>query len=216
MLKIDHELIPGNGNRIPTSDRQRMSITVSSETRDTILRTAREAIMAQLVQRPFAPPTLEDTPAVTGVFVTLRVSDSLRGCIGFLELRDGLLESVAEAARTAATRDARFRPLETEELPHCRIDVTLLGAPERITDAHDFSIGRHGLIMEYGGSRGLLLPQVAVERGWDRDAFLTALCRKAGLADTCWMQPDAKLHRFEGTIICEGCPPGPPQGERRQ
>ncbi|MBR9978628.1 MAG: AmmeMemoRadiSam system protein A [Bacteroidetes bacterium] len=180
-----------------------MSMMISTDTRAIVLRTARNAIEAQLDDRPLSLPTLTQAPHVSGVFVTLRVSGSLRGCIGFLELRGGLLETVAEAARYAATQDVRFRPLTRKELQQCRIEVTLLGAPERIMDAEEFTLGRHGLIIEYDGNRGLLLPQVPVERGWNRTEFLSALCQKAQLSDSCWTHPDATLFRFEGLPISE-------------
>lgn len=184
-------------------------MTIPAATRALVLRTAREAIQAQLDGRPLPSPALIQEPTVQGVFVTLRVSGSLRGCIGFMELRGGLLETVAEAARYAASQDTRFPPLEKKELQQCHIEVTLLGAPERIMDPEDFTLGRHGLIIECAGNRGLLLPQVPVERGWDRVEFLSALCQKALLSDSCWMHPDAMLFRFEGLPVSEEVTPPP-------
>jgi AmmeMemoRadiSam system protein A len=142
-------------------------------------------------------------PGVTGAFVTVRVRGDLRGCIGFLELQRDLGATIVEAARRSAAEDPRFAPLTREEFPSCEVDITLLGRPEALTDAFDFEIGRHGLILQFAGRRGLLLPQVAVEHGWTREEFLSALCRKTGVPDRCWTQSGAELRRFEGLVIKE-------------
>lgn len=176
---------------------------LNSEIRQSLLRSAREAIRTQLSGDDLVLPVLHEAPDAIGVFVTVHVAGALRGCIGFLEMQGGLLDTIAEAARRAAASDPRFFPVEESELDECTIEVTLLGPTERINDAEDFEIGRHGLTIDFQGHRGLLLPQVPVERGWSKTEFLTALCQKARVADHSWERPEARLSRFEGLVIRE-------------
>jgi AmmeMemoRadiSam system protein A len=202
--KIGRTAIRGNENR-----RTVMPGALDSSIRTLLLETAREAIRSQILggqHSPRIPPAPDPTavlPDATGVFVTVHVSGALRGCIGFLELLGGLLETVAEAARRAAAFDPRFLPVEEDELPDCSVDVTLLGQSEPMTSPEDFIIGVHGLILEYAGRRGLLLPQVAVEHRFGKTAFLSALCRKTGVPDASWTKPDARISRFTGTVVTE-------------
>ena len=117
-----------------------------------------------------------------GVFVTLSSfpSDALRGCIGFPTPVLPLGEALEESAR-AACHDPRFPDLAPEELPHIIVEVTMLSVPHRIIASspeaiEDFvEIGRDGLMIELMGFRGVLLPQVPVENGWDAGTFLEHL-----------------------------------------
>jgi AmmeMemoRadiSam system protein A len=143
-------------------------------------------------------------PSAQGIFVTVRVHGALRGCIGFVELRDSLPVQLREAARRAATADHRFMPVNASELPALTFDITLLGPLERLESPLDFTIGTHGLVIEASGRRGLLLPQVPLEYGWDREQFLEALCQKALLPAASWNRPDTALFRFEGHVIPGG------------
>jgi uncharacterized protein len=193
-----------------------MLASIDTETRSLLLRTARDAIRVQLLRRSADSADLgddgstrvDDTPGdgdidASGVFVTVFVAGALRGCIGFLALQGGLLDTVAEAARRAAAEDPRFPSVEADELEELDIDVTLMGPLEKLSSAEDFDIGRHGLVIEQRGNRGLLLPQVATERRWDKAEFLSALCHKARLPDRAWENADATLSRFEGLVIRE-------------
>ncbi len=173
------------------------------DTEMSLLRIARDAIFALLDHAPYDPPAVESLPATSGVFVTLYVSGALRGCIGFIELSGGLLPTLAEAARRAASSDPRFMPLRKDELPNCRIEITLLGPQEAISHPDDFILGQHGLVLELHGRRGLLLPQVPVERGWSKEEFLSALCQKARVPDRSWLETEAELFRFEGRVLRE-------------
>lgn len=184
-----------------------------------ILRTARGAIEARLRHEEEAPPELVaelvDAPEVSGVFVTVHVHGALRGCIGFLALQGSLAATIAEAARRAAAHDTRFAPVTRDEREAMTVEVTLLAPLERIADPDDFEIGVHGLVLEYLGRRGLLLPQVAVDQGWDRQQFLSGVCRKAMLPDRSWEHPDATLSRFEGLVLRETESHATPAPERR-
>ena len=177
--------------------------SLDQDTRSILLRVAREAITAHLGRREAGLLELREQPDCSGVFVTVHVEGALRGCIGFLALQGGLVETIAEAARRAATEDPRFLPVEASELDRMEVDVTLLGPLERLENPEDFEIGRHGLLIDALGRRGLLLPQVATDHGWDRRAFLSGLCRKAGIPDHSWEQPGARLSRFEGLVLAE-------------
>ncbi len=139
-----------------------------------------------------------------GAFVSLhrRADGELRGCIGFIPSRWGLVETVARAAEGAASRDPRFPPVDTIELPGLRLDVSVLGPPYPIRP-EEVVVGRHGLIVDDGVQHGLLLPQVPVEWGWDRETFLDQLCRKAGLPKTSWRDPKTALSAFEAVVFAE-------------
>ncbi|HEX4567615.1 MAG TPA: AmmeMemoRadiSam system protein A [Vicinamibacterales bacterium] len=140
-----------------------------------------------------------DFPDASGAFVTLKRDGRLRGCIGTLECRRSLADEVARVAASAAREDPRFEPLRASELQGLDVEVSVLGPLEAIDpfDSHAFEIGRHGLVVEQGLRRGLLLPQVATECGWGREEFLTNTCVKAGLAPDAWRH-GATVYRFEG------------------
>lgn len=145
-----------------------------------------------------------------GVFVTLWLEAgggwTLRGCIGRFECDAPLYQAVQRMAVCAATRDPRFPPLSLTELPHLRIEISVLSPLEPVTDLCQVVIGRHGLMIEgYGeglSRRGLLLPQVPLGRGWSAADFLTALCWKADLPADCW-PGRAGLWRFTTTTFSE-------------
>jgi AmmeMemoRadiSam system protein A len=106
-------------------------------------------------------------------------------------------------AVAAATQDPRFSPLTRPELELVRIEITVLSPLEKISGPDDITIGRHGIYLEHGVNRGVLLPQVATEHHWDTLTFLRQTCNKAGLAEDMWQAPDTELYRFSGEIIAE-------------
>lgn len=134
-------------------------------------------------------------------FVTLRRRGRLRGCIGYPEAHQPLYATVVEAALAAAFRDPRFAPLELAELVEVEIEISLLSPCVEIRP-EEIEVGRHGLVVSDGPYRGLLLPQVAVEYGWDRETFLAETCRKAGLAPDAWKQ-GARLEAFTALVLSE-------------
>jgi uncharacterized protein (TIGR00296 family) len=154
-----------------------------------------------------------------GVFVTLnRVDDgthALRGCIGFPHPVMPLAEAVVEAALGAAFEDPRFHPVSRGEMEHIAVEVSVLTPPEviRVEDPSEYPekivIGRDGLIVGRGARRGLLLPQVAVEWGWDAEEFLTNCCLKAGLPPDAWLDRRTEVSRFQAIIFAEERPGGP-------
>ncbi|MCC7536389.1 MAG: AmmeMemoRadiSam system protein A [Deltaproteobacteria bacterium] len=135
-----------------------------------------------------------------GCFVTLHVGGALRGCIGSVTSDRPLAELVREMAVAAATRDSRFPPLRGEELGALTVDVSVLAPPWRASP-DDLIVGRHGVVLSLGGRRGLLLPQVATEHGFDRLQLLEAVSRKAGLREGAWQHPDAELELFTAQVF---------------
>jgi len=121
-----------------------------------------------------------------GAFVTLKVDGRLRGCIGYPLPYKPLQETVSEMAVAAATQDYRFKPLGREELSRTRIEISVLSLPSEVKDPAQIDVGRHGLIISKGLAKGLLLPQVPVEYGWDRETYLRHACLKAGLDENEW------------------------------
>ena len=182
-----------------------------------LLRIARDAIGRELTKRHrgghYTGPDSDDPPAVLvdqkgGAFVTLRIEGELRGCIGYIEYPGLVRVAVEEVARKAAFGDPRFEPLRPEELDRVVIEISVLTPMRRITSPEEIMIGRDGLVIESRGHRGLLLPQVATEYGWDVEAFLANTCRKAGLPKDAWRDPVATLHAFSAEVFSEGEPGG--------
>ncbi len=138
-----------------------------------------------------------------GVFVSLHARGKLRGCIGVVEPREPLGESIAECAAKAALEDPRFAPISTEELDEVEIEISVLSVLEPI-EAEKVEIGKHGLLIEQGYRRGLLLPQVAVEHGLDRERFLQETCHKAGLPRDAWKSGETRIYAFTCEIVGAG------------
>ena len=153
-------------------------------------------------------PVLEEKH---GAFVTLRRHGELRGCVGYTDNHVSLAEAVLDNAVNAASRDYRFEPATAAELGELTIEVSALtpgDTPEtpfkKVNDVSEIVIGRDGLYIERPPSGGgILLPQVAVDQGWDVAQFLTAVCYKAGYADRSWEQPGTRLYRFSAQVFAE-------------
>ena len=151
----------------------------------------------------------------SGAFVTLNTypGHDLRGCIGFPMPFLPLGKAIEEAAR-AACHDPRFPDLGADEVDRITVEVTVLTVPEEIrTDGPEdllaqVVVGRDGLIIDYRGRRGLLLPQVPVEWGWDAGEYLTHLSLKAGLPPDAWTYEGARISAFRGEIYIETSPRG--------
>jgi hypothetical protein len=146
-----------------------------------------------------------DDPALSrrgAAFVTLKQDGELRGCIGRTRADLPLLHVVPHLAVQAATEDPRFPPLEPESLDDVSIEISLLSPLQRISDVSHIEVGTHGLMIYKDGRQGLLLPQVPVEQGWERDEYLTNLCLKAGLPDGCWHQ-GAAVYAFTAVVFGE-------------
>ena len=179
---------------------------LSPEARADLLALARGTLEAHLRGSP--PPRLASDRAETfgeprGLFVSLHKGGELRGCIGTLAPTGDVTRVVSEFALRAAFEDPRFAPLAAEELSDCRVEISVLTAPDPVASPDQIEIGRHGLILELGPRRGLLLPQVATEWGFDAERFLDEVSRKAGLPPGAWRRPEAKLWTFQAEVFSE-------------
>lgn len=177
---------------------------LSDDDRRLLLQIARssidEAARGREWQRLSVPDSLK-TPC--GAFVTLRQEGELRGCIGFVEAKQPLYLAVAEVAEKAAMEDPRFPPLAAGEVGMTDIEISVLSELTPVTDIRAIEIGKHGLVLEAGWARGLLLPQVAVEYGWDREEFLDHTARKAGLPPEAWRTGKVKKFMFTTDTFSE-------------
>lgn len=148
-----------------------------------------------------------------GAFVTLHTGGRLRGCIGRLDSPDPVETLVAVCAVLAASRDPRFPPVQPRELVELEIEISILGPPEVVPAAevlNRIEIGVHGVAITLGGHRGLLLPQVAPELGWNALRLLEETCHKAGLPSQAWRDPEARIELFTAEVFSEAEIPARP------
>jgi AmmeMemoRadiSam system protein A len=176
---------------------------VSARGREVLLALARGAVEAAVTAKSEPPWPRDDAElaAHRAAFVTLRERDTgeLRGCRGEVAAVRPLAESVMDGARAAALDDPRFPPVREAELADLVIEISVL-SPMAATAPEDVDVTRHGVMITHRGRRGLLLPQVAAELGWDRGALLAGVCRKAGLPAQAWRARDAALSTFEAEV----------------
>ena len=176
-------------------------IMTSAADRRLLLRIARDAIVAHLSGGVVSAVDEGELAARRGgAFVTLHANHELRGCIGHIEDAEPLTRVVSRCAVSACSADPRFPAVAPAELPGLEIELSLLGPLEPFTSPDEIEIGRHGLVVEKGWHRGLLLPQVAIEWRWDRLKFLAETCRKAGLPHDAWKH-GATVWRFEAEVF---------------
>lgn len=177
---------------------------LADEEKRALLELARRAIKSQLDNVPAALPfsSTDDLPS-RGVFVTLRIGTDLRGCIGYVDSRRPIAETVEDVACKAAFEDPRFVPVGSEELSAISIEISILSPLEVVKDINSIEVGKHGLVMESGGRRGLLLPHVATEYGWDREDFLRHTAEKAGLPPESWRSGKMMICSFTTETFSE-------------
>lgn len=188
---------PGFGGEKP--------MTLSKADKELLFKVARASIQAHL-QGEAVPPLPEAGPHLgepRGVFVSLHRQGRLRGCIGYLEAVKPLLQAVQEMAAAAAFHDPRFPPLRPEELPDLEIEISVLSPMRPIKNIEDIEVGKHGLYVQKGLERGLLLPQVATQYHWDRLTFLRQTCGKACLPQDAWKEPDTRIFVFTAEVFGE-------------
>lgn len=172
----------------------------SPEERQELLARAREAILSKLENR--VPVAVDASPHLSeprGAFTTLYIRGKLRGCVGYPAAVLPLCRTIFETARAAAFEDPRFLPLMVQEAADLRVAISVL-SPVAPIRPDDIEIGRHGLIISMGSYRGLLLPQVPVEHGWDRVTFLEQTCHKAGLPPNAW-RTGALVEAFSAEVF---------------
>jgi AmmeMemoRadiSam system protein A len=174
-------------------DEQRFLLGLARNTIERFLKTGKRP-------RPKAAP--KSLSEKRGAFVTLKVDDQLRGCIGYPLPYKPLVETIVEMALAAATQDYRFLPIQVEELERLKIEISVLTLPRPIQDVNEIEVGRHGIIVSKGSAKGLLLPQVPTEYSWDRETYLRHGCLKAGLDEDEW-QKDVHIEVFEAQVFSE-------------
>ena len=191
----------------PQSENARPVVVVesseySAEERATLLRLAHRSIESALqgLELDLTPPA-DHLAEYRGAFTTLHLDGKLRGCIGYVFPTQSLYGTVAETARAAAFDDPRFHPVELQEAPRLKVEISVL-SPLRPAAPEDVVVGKHGLVVRHGNRRGLLLPQVPVEWDWDRETFLAQTCLKAGLPSDAWLR-GAELQVFTAEVFGE-------------
>jgi AmmeMemoRadiSam system protein A len=138
----------------------------------------------------------------SGCFVTIKQQGQLRGCIGNFVSDKPLYRLVQEMAVSAATRDPRFYPMKQQDLDAFELEISVLSPLELVSSVDEIRVGKHGIYLVKNSSRGVLLPQVATEYGWDRDTFLRHTCLKAGLPENAW-QKDCEIYIFSALVFGE-------------
>lgn len=170
-----------------------------------MLRLAHRSIRAALAgKKPAVTAPSEHLAQKRGAFTTLHLGGHLRGCIGYIVATKSLFAVVGETAIAAALEDPRFDPVTAEEAPHLQIEISVL-SPMSPIRPEEVIVGKHGLMITHDGYRGLLLPQVPIEWGWDKAQFLRELCHKAGLPGDAW-QHGAQLEAFTAEVFGEQFP----------
>lgn len=175
----------------------------TQEERTILLRWAHTSIESALENREISLQA--PTPHLAeprGAFTTIYIQGQLRGCVGYVLATASVYRTVAETARAAAFEDTRFPPITRDELPDLEVSLSIL-SPLQPIRAEDVEVGKHGLLISQHGHRGLLLPQVPVEHGWDRITFLEQTCYKAGLPPDAW-QKGAKIEAFTAEVFGDG------------
>jgi len=193
----------------PMKTNKSESEILTASDKKTLLSLARKSI--EWAFQTNGTPTLDDLgmeatdgmKQVMGGFVTLKIEEDLRGCIGEIFPHRPLVQVVLERARDSAFEDSRFPPLTEAELAKVRIEISALTQPQPVASYLDIKIGWHGMVLELNGRSAVFLPQVATEQGWDLPTTLAYLSQKAGLPPNAWQDPAAKFTVFEAIVFHE-------------
>lgn len=181
-------------------------MTISNEEKKAILGIARDSIASIFDDNIVSEISLDSYPILQshkGAFVTLTKNHNLRGCIGYIISNNPLHETIKEAARQSAIGDPRFTKLKKEEFDKIEIEVSILSEPFKMNNYDDIIVGKHGLILNEEGRRGLLLPQVPIEHGMNKDEYLSALCEKAGFYRELWEERTLNIEMFTADVFSE-------------
>ena len=175
------------------------------EEKEILLKVARESILAEFSEGEVTKVDYKAYPKLKmelGTFVTLKINDELRGCIGYITAQKPLFETIVEAAKHSAFGDPRFPQLSRDEVDEVTIEISVLSHFEPIKSYEEIEVGKHGLLLDEGG-RAVLLPQVATEQNYNRAQFLTALCHKAGLYGHYWKERMLNIKVFTALVFSE-------------
>ncbi len=173
--------------------------------KDTLLKIARASIESHLFGKTSGDPGTGESKSLlkdSGAFVSIHKNGRLRGCIGTFASPNPLYKTVMDMAVSAASQDPRFPPLDESELQSIKIEISVLSPLKELRDPSEIVVGKHGIYIIKGQNRGVLLPQVAVEHGFDRERFLDQTCLKAGLPKNSWKR-GVTIFIFEADIFKE-------------
>jgi AmmeMemoRadiSam system protein B/AmmeMemoRadiSam system protein A len=177
---------------------------LSDADKETLLTIARQSIEHYLSKGSLPEFEVSDNLHQPGAaFVTLKKEGMLKGCIGHTIAQEPLYKTVSICAVQAAVADRRFRPVQPDELPQLHIEISVLTPLQEVKSLDEIEVGRDGLMISMGNRRGLLLPQVATENGWNRTQFLEHTCYKAGLPLDAYKSPSALIQKFQAVIFGE-------------
>ncbi len=195
-----------DGDKTRTKTATSASFNLTANERNTLLSLARKTLQACVRgEKPSKPEfdTLSETLRIPcGAFVTLHLNGNLRGCIGTLETNQPLFETIKDMTVSAALHDYRFLPVGIEEIPRIDIELSVLSPLKTIEDPSEIVLSKHGILIEKGNRRGVFLPQVATETGWDLEEFLGHCARdKAGIEWDGWKTATIKI--FTCTVFGE-------------
>ena len=169
-----------------------------------LLKVARDAVVAGVStgKTPVIAPKSTGLQLESGCFVTIKQQGQLRGCIGNFVSDKPLYRLVQEMAVSAATRDPRFYPMKQPDLDDFELEISVLSPLVQITSIDEIQVGKHGIYIMQNSYRGVLLPQVATEYGWDRETFLKHTCLKAGLPENAW-ERGCEIYVFSALVFGE-------------
>jgi AmmeMemoRadiSam system protein B/AmmeMemoRadiSam system protein A len=199
----------GKTNKEVKKEVKNMSDELTKDEQKTALRLARDTLELWISKRKI-PEDVEKNYDITktlndnrGVFVTLNMGGDLRGCIGYVTGREPLFKGIMDNAVNASTYDPRFSPVEKDELDSIEIEISVMTPMVKAESVDEIKVGVHGLMMKNGMRSGLLLPQVPVEWGWNRQEFLEHTCQKAGMNSNCWKDPNTIIYKFTAQVFGE-------------
>ncbi len=178
---------------------------LTNDEKELLLKAARQSILSAFgeAEKPeinyTAYPLLKQKMSA---FVTIKIDEELKGCIGYIIAIKALFDTVCETAQAAAFNDPRFKELTREEFDKIKIEISVLSTFEPIKSYNEIELGKHGLLLEEAG-RAILLPQVATENNYTREQYLTALCHKAGIYGEYWKERMLDINVFTATVFSE-------------
>jgi len=178
---------------------------LTNDEKEILLKAARQSILSAFgeAEKPeinyTAYPLLKQKMSA---FVTIKIDEELKGCIGYIIAIKALFDTVCETAQAAAFNDPRFKELTREEFDKIKIEISVLSTFEPIKSYNEIELGKHGLLLEEAG-RAILLPQVATENNYTREQYLTALCHKAGIYGEYWKERMLDINVFTATVFSE-------------
>ncbi|MFA5383048.1 MAG: TIGR00296 family protein [Candidatus Micrarchaeia archaeon] len=191
---------------------------VSESNSSYLIELARKSIFEYLENNKKIEPIKEDKELKEekGVFVTIKSfpDDELRGQVGYPYPMGEIDKNIIDNAISAALHDPRFPHIKKEELNNIIIEISILSRPEliKVSSPEEYpskiKVGKDGLIIKYGSTSGVLLPQIPIEWNWNAKEFLCNTCEKAGLPKDMWNRPTVEIYKFQADVYKETEPNG--------